>query len=138
MASPGAQAGPAALDDFELEILRNYFVATVREMVTVTARAAYSTLFSEGYDFSCAVFDREGRMYAQEGGLAVHLGGLADVLVAVYEQYPKVRPGDVFIHNDPLNGGSHQADISVVMPVFIDGTFMGSAVRAGRRACGSP
>ena len=119
------------LDDFDHEVLRNYYLAAVREMVGVTVRAAYSTCFSEGLDFSCALFDTRDRMYAQEGGLAVHLGGLADVVEAVREAYREFAPGDVFIHNDPLNGGSHQADVAVVVPMYAGDTYLGLAVNRG-------
>ena len=125
-------ATPAqALDDFDYEILRNYFLTSVREMVGVTVRAAYSTCFSEGLDFSCALFDAQGRMYAQEGGLAVHLGGLFDVVQAIEQAYPEMAPGDVFIHNDPLNGGSHQADVAVAVPMYAGSTRIGTAVNRG-------
>src|SRR5438270_162819 len=113
------------LDEFDCEVLRNYFLAAVREMVAVTARAAYSTTFSEGLDFSCALFDDEGRMYAQEGGLAVHVGGLADVMRAMKRAYSDLSPGDVLIHNDPYDGGSHTADVAVGVPIFAADEFIG-------------
>src|SRR5438876_2597348 len=119
------------LDDFDYEVLRNYFLASVREMVGVTVRAAYSTCFSEGLDFSCALFDERDRMYAQEGGLAVHLGGLFDVVEAIRRAYPEPAPGDVFIHNDPLNGGSHTADVAVAVPMYAGDDFLGLAVNRG-------
>lgn len=121
----------AALDDFDREILRSYFLAAVREMVGVTVRAAYSSCFAEGRDFSCALFDRHGRMFAQEGGLAVHLGGLFDVVEAIEDAYPERAPGDVFIHNDPLDGGSHTADVAIAVPMFAGDSYLGMAVNRG-------
>ena len=125
------QAGPRKLDEFDYEVLRNYFLAAVREMVAVTARAAYSTVFSEALDFSCALFDADDRMYAQEGGLAVHVGGLTGVVKAMRAAYPRMEPGDVFLHNDPFNGGSHTADVAVGVPVFAGHEFIGMAINRG-------
>jgi N-methylhydantoinase B len=40
-------------------------------------------------------------------------------------------PGDVFIHNDPYDGGSHLPDVNVVAPAFHDGRLLGfGCVRA--------
>ena len=68
------------VDAFTAEILRNYLVSTVREMVATTVRTAYSTCFSEGEDFTCALFDARGNMIAQAAGLPVHAGGLPIVV----------------------------------------------------------
>ena len=125
------QRAVGTLDEFDCEVLRNYFLAVVREMVAVTSRAAYSTVFSEALDFSCALFDEQDRMYAQEGGLAVHVGGLVDVLKAIRSAYPAMSPGDVFVHNDPYNGGSHTADVAVAVPVFAGGDYVGMAINRG-------
>ena len=66
----------AGLDPFSAEILRNYLLSTVKEMVSTTVRTAYSTCFSEGEDFTCGLFDRDGNMIAQAAGINVHAGGL--------------------------------------------------------------
>jgi len=70
---------PAAtnIDPFTAEIMRNYLLSTVKEMVSTTVRTAYSTCFSEGEDFTCGLFDRHGNMIAQGAGINVHAGGLS-------------------------------------------------------------
>ena len=67
---------PVNLDPFSAEIMRNYLISTVKEMVNTTVRTAYSTCFSEGEDFTCGLFDRDGNMIAQAAGINVHAGGL--------------------------------------------------------------
>ena len=57
------------LDPFTAEILRDYLITTVEEMVSTTLRSAYSTAFSEGRDFSCAIFDPQGRMVSSGRGV---------------------------------------------------------------------
>ena len=58
-------------------------------MVETTVRTAYSPTFAEGRDFSCGIFDTEGRMVIQSFGIGVHLGSLEGVLAAIRERYPE-------------------------------------------------
>jgi N-methylhydantoinase B len=121
----------AQLDPFTAEILRNYLVSTVHEMVTTTVRTAYSTCFSEGEDFTCALFDAGGRMIAQAAGLPVHAGGLPLVVRHLLDTCHDFAPGDVLIHNDPYTGGSHQADVVICRPMFYRERLIGFAVNRG-------
>ena len=68
-------AGPH-LDPFTAEIMRSYLISTVREMVVTTTRTAFSTCFCHGEDFTCALFDRDGAMIAQDQGVTVHAGAM--------------------------------------------------------------
>lgn len=125
-----AQAG-RDIDPFTAEILRNYLVATIREMVTTTVRTAYSTCFSEAEDFTCALFDSNGRMIAQAAGIPIHVGGLSIAMQGILTRWKNFSPDDVIIHNDPFTGGSHQADGTVCRPIFVDGELVGFAVNRG-------
>jgi N-methylhydantoinase B len=121
----------AQLDSFTLEILRSYLVSTVREMVATTTRTAYSTCFAHGEDFTCGLFDAEGRLIAQDQGVPVHAGALGDAVSHVIAGAGRIEPGDVFLHNDPYNGGTHQADGLVCRPIFAEGSLAGFAVNRG-------
>src|SRR5690606_31890109 len=51
------------------------------------------------------------------------LGSMVGVVEAVLAQYPKeqIRPGDMFLANDPYSGGgSHLPDITAIAPVFFE------------------
>ena len=63
------------LDPFTAEIIRSYLVSTVREMVLTTTRTAFSTCFCHGEDFTCAMFDRDGVMIAQDQGVTIRIIG---------------------------------------------------------------
>lgn len=118
-------------DPFTEEILRNYLIATVREMGTTTVRTAYSTCFSEGEDFTCALFDAEGRLLAQAAGLPVHVGGLGRAIEHFRTKWASFEPGDIVLHNDPYTGGSHQADGTVFRPIFHGPVLLGFAANRG-------
>jgi N-methylhydantoinase B/oxoprolinase/acetone carboxylase alpha subunit len=120
------------LDPFTAEIIRSYLLSTVREMYQTTIRTAYSTCFSEGEDFTCGLFDARGRLIAQDYGLPVHSGGLADAMQTIREAYAgEFREADVILHNDPYHGGSHQPDVTVARPIFVRGRPFGFAVNRG-------
>ena len=70
-------------------------------------------------------------MVAQGPDLPIHLGSMPDAVRAVVQAFPDVAPGDVFIHNDPYQGGSHLPDVNVVAPAFHEGRLLGfGCVRA--------
>ena len=119
------------LDPFTAEIMRSYLISTVQEMVETTVRAAYSTCFSEGLDFTCALFDAKARMIAQADGIPVHSGALFDPIEVLVDTYDSFEEGDVIVFNDPYNGGSHQADVVVARPMFLDERMLGFAVNRG-------
>ena len=121
----------ASLDPFTLEIARSYLVSTVREMVATTTRTAYSTCFAHGEDFTCGLFDADGRLIAQDQGVPVHAGALGDAVSHVIANAGPIVPGDVFVHNDPYNGGTHQADGLICRPIFVDGALTGFAANRG-------
>jgi N-methylhydantoinase B len=121
----------ADLDPFSAEIMRNYLLSTVKEMVTTTVRTAYSTCFSEGEDFTCGLFDRDGNMIAQAAGIAAHAGGLTLPVRHFLDKFGTFEPGDVIIHNDPYTGATHQGDGSIFRPMYYEKTLIGFSINRG-------
>jgi N-methylhydantoinase B/oxoprolinase/acetone carboxylase alpha subunit len=119
------------LDPFTAEIMRSYLISTVREMVLTTTRTAFSTCFCHGEDFTCALFDRDGAMIAQDQGVTVHAGAMWEAVRYVIETQPNISEGDVFLHNDPYNWGTHQGDCMVCRPIFYQGERVGFAANRG-------
>ncbi|MCR4281684.1 MAG: hydantoinase B/oxoprolinase family protein, partial [Bauldia sp.] len=70
-------------------------------------------------DFSCAVFDGDGRLVANAPHMPVHLGSMdRSVETIIRLNAGDIHPGDVFALNAPYNGGTHLPDITVCTPVF--------------------
>ena len=116
----------AALDAFRIEILSNALNAITEEIQLTLLRSAYSQVVKEAQDASCAIFTAEGRMVAQPVVVPGHLGSMRFMLQAVLQEFPAetLKPGDVFMNNDPYRGGSHLPDISVFRPVFHEGKLV--------------
>jgi N-methylhydantoinase B/oxoprolinase/acetone carboxylase alpha subunit len=80
-------------------------------------RASYSPNIKLRRDFSCAIFDAQGRLLAQAAHIPVHLGAMPLAMRAVLDHF-ELRPGDVVIMNDPFTGGTHLPDISLISASF--------------------
>ena len=118
-------------DPARFEVVKNTLTSAAEEMKIVLAKTAYSPLLKVAGDYSCGIFDTVGNMVAQGPDLPIHLGSMPDAVRAVVRAFPVVAPGDVFIHNDPYDGGSHLPDVNVVAPAFHDGRLLGfGCVRA--------
>ena len=106
-------------DPVMLEVFNNLFMAIAEQMGETLKKTASSVNIKERLDFSCAVFDAEGRLVANAPHMPVHLGSMDRSVEAVIAQNPDMKPGDVFVLNAPYNGGTHLPDITVVTPVFM-------------------
>ncbi|TBL77645.1 hydantoinase B/oxoprolinase family protein [Paenibacillus thalictri] len=111
------------IDPITLEIVGNLLLSVAEEMGVTLVKTAYSTNIKERKDCSTALFDAKGQMIAQAEYVPMHLGSMLGVVGEVLRKFPadSIRPGDMFITNDPYaGGGTHLPDITMVSPVFID------------------
>jgi N-methylhydantoinase B/oxoprolinase/acetone carboxylase alpha subunit len=97
----------------DLEVFRNLFVSIAEEMGAVLRRTAFSANIKERRDYSCAVYDSDGRTIAMGDHMPVHLGAMPLSVQHALDEF-KLGPGDVAILNDPFRGGTHLPDITAV------------------------
>ncbi|HEX8773416.1 MAG TPA: hydantoinase B/oxoprolinase family protein [Pyrinomonadaceae bacterium] len=107
----------ASFDPTTLEIYRALYTSVAEEMGIALRRTAFSPNIKERRDYSCAVFDREGRVIAQGDHMPVHLGSMPMAVAAALSRM-EVAPGDVVALNDPFAGGTHLPDVTLVAGVF--------------------
>jgi len=121
-----------ARDPATFEIMKNALLKIAEEMRVVLSKTAYSPILKSAGDFSCGIFDSAGAMVAQGPDLPIHLGSMPDAVAAIVDAFGSdIHDGDVFIHNDPYQGGSHLPDVNVIRPAFLDGVLLGfSCLRA--------
>lgn len=105
-------------DPIALEVFRNLLYAVAEEMGVTLRRTAFSPNIKERRDYSCAVFDAQGRMVAQGEHMPVHLGSMPLSVEAAIRHVP-MAPGDMVVVNDPFKGGTHLPDITLVAPVYV-------------------
>ena len=118
-----------ASDPVTLQVVANALQSIADEMATTIIRTAHSTVVRDGMDFSAALCDAGGETIAQAVSVPFHLGSIPTAMASLLGHYgDRVRRGDVFIMNDPFDGGMHLQDIFVVKPVHLDGALIGWAV----------
>src|SRR5882762_7017916 len=103
-------------DPTTLEIYRALYTSVAEEMGIALRRTAFSPNIKERRDYSCAVFDAEGRVIAQGDHMPVHLGSMPMAVAAALSEV-EIGPGDVVALNDPFAGGTHLPDVTLVAPV---------------------
>lgn len=109
-----------ALDEITQSVLRHRFDSIADEMETTLIRSAYSSIVKEAQDASAALFDPQGRTIAQAMAIPAHLGMMVPAIDRIIEAFPpeEMEPDDVYLMNDPYDGGTHIPDITVVKPIF--------------------
>ena len=117
----------SALSQIHTQIMWNRLIAVVEEQAQTLIRTAFSTSAREAGDLSAGVFDPQGRMLAQAvTGTPGHINAMAASVGFFLERYPAetMKPGDVYITNDPWMGTGHLHDFTVVTPTFHQGRLV--------------
>jgi 5-oxoprolinase (ATP-hydrolysing) len=113
----------AKADPVYLEIFNHLFMAIAEQMGFTLQNTSYSVNIKERLDFSCAVFDQCGQLVSNAPHIPVHLGSMGEGVQTLLQQYgDQLKPGDVYVLNNPYNGGTHLPDVTVITPVFSEGT----------------
>jgi 5-oxoprolinase (ATP-hydrolysing) len=114
-----APALGTTVDPVMLEVFNNLFMSIAEQMGVRLANTAYSVNIKERLDFSCALFAANGDLIANAPHMPVHLGSMSEsIKTVIVRNAGHMRPGDVYMLNDPYNGGTHLPDVTVVMPVY--------------------
>ncbi|MES2076837.1 MAG: hydantoinase B/oxoprolinase family protein, partial [Pseudomonadota bacterium] len=112
-------AAGTTVDPVLLEVFNNLFMNIAEQMGLQLQNTAYSVNIKERLDFSCAIFDADGNLIANAPHMPVHLGSMGESIKTVMQANAgQMRPGDVYMLNDPYHGGTHLPDVTVISPVF--------------------
>ena len=114
------------IDPITLEVVRNRLESVVREMADITLRTARSSVVYNSRDFSCGLLNNRTELLAIGTSVPVHIFPTVSQVKITMDRFEgDVNPGDIFIGNDPYEGGSHLNDVLLFLPVFFDGTIVG-------------
>ena len=122
----------SSLDQVTFEVLKNSFITTVDQMAEQIIRTCHSFVIYNR-DFSSGLNDVNGDSVAQGNmDIASHVGTLHYTCKAVVEKFRgEMRPGDVYMINDPYAGGTHFNDVRIVRPIFVSDELIGFAQSNG-------
>jgi N-methylhydantoinase B len=118
------------LDAFTLEIIKDKLAAAADEMGVVLARTSMSPIVYEVLDYACGLTDAAAQVVAQTNGLTLFTGTFRPQVESVIRKYglDGMQPGDVYMTNDPYQGGTHTCDVCLVAPVFHEASVIAFAV----------
>ncbi len=132
---PERTAVGTRVDPVLLEVFNSLFMSIAEQMGVRLENTAHSVNIKERLDFSCALFDADGNLIANAPHIPVHLGSMGECVKEVLRRNrDTLRPGDVYAVNDPYHGGTHLPDITVVTPVFDEGTLRFLVASRGHHA----
>ena len=117
-----AQTQAAASDQVDpilLEVFNNHLTTIATNMGTTLQRTSCSVNVKERLDFSCAVFNDRGELAVNAPHIPVHLGAMSETVKTIIKLNQPINRDDLFVTNNPFQGGSHLPDITVISPVFI-------------------
>ena len=117
----------------ELGLFSSRIAAICEEMGALLGRVAFSPNIRDRLDYSCALFNRQGRLLGQATHIPVHLGSMAYAMVDLVESR-SWHAGDMLILNDPYRGGTHLPDVTLVAPVFARGELVGFCANRAHHA----
>ncbi len=109
------------LDQVSLEVAWSRLISIVNEQATALMRTSVTPVVREAGDLSACLYDPRGRMLAQAvTGTPGHINSISDIVFELLSRYPPetIRPGDVFITNDPWLTSGQLNDLTVITPVF--------------------
>ena len=116
------------VDNTRLQVLWDRLLAVVEEQGQALMRAAFSPIVRECGDISAGIFDAEGRMLAQAvTGTPGHVNTMAMAVTSLRDRFPAqdMRPGDIYMTNDPWIASGHLNDFLLMMPIMRDGRLAG-------------
>ena len=117
----------AAVDPVTASIIRHGLDAAADQMLIALKRTAFSPIIYEVMDGAGAFYDRKFRMLSQMNALPMFTGSLGlavETAVNHYLDRDGIQEGDVIVVNDPFITGTHQWDVAVIVPGFLDGEIV--------------
>ena len=112
-------------DPITLEIIQNSLQAAADEMFAAMRKTAMSSIIYEVLDMGTGICDAQGRIASSGAGIPAFVGVLDKSVQFILDKHDDIRPGDIFVTNDPWHGGvTHLNDLVLAMPVFAEGQLI--------------
>ncbi|HXW19049.1 MAG TPA: hydantoinase B/oxoprolinase family protein [Roseiarcus sp.] len=131
--SPGSRAARSD-DPFTLDVIQQALNAAADEMFAVLKRTAMSPIIYEVLDVGTGITDATGDLVSSGAGIPGFVGVLDKTVKRLLQLVAlgDIRPGDIFVTNDPYYGGvTHLNDVVLAMPAFADDVLIGWAANIG-------
>jgi N-methylhydantoinase B len=113
------------LDPVTLAVLKGRLEQIADEMDATLYRSAFNPIIAEAHDACHGIYDAHtgDTMIQGKSGLPVFVGAMAFAVraaIKVAQAQGGMKEGDVWLFNDPYEGGTHANDFKLVKPIFRD------------------
>ncbi len=116
-------------------IIANRIDGIIREMTNTLLRSARSGVINSARDFSCSICTADNRLLASAEGLPIYIFGSHMQTKAMTDfAGSELKEGDCYLHNDPYSGNTHAGDHTYLVPIFVDGEHLFTAVAKAHQA----
>jgi len=114
------------IDPIDLEVLRSRLETVGEQACRAVEQTAICPTVTESKDYSVTLLDAGGGLIVGSGTVIYHYGAAVHTVRSTLVRYGEaIEPGDVFLANDPHNGGGlHPQDVMVHQPIFVDGRII--------------
>lgn len=117
------------LDPVTLAVLKGRLEQIADEMDATLYRSAFNPIIAEAHDACHGLYDAHSGDTLVQGksGLPVFVGAMAFAVraaMAAAAPLGGMQPGQIWLFNDPYEGGTHANDFKLVKPVFREGRLV--------------
>ncbi|WP_439360435.1 hydantoinase B/oxoprolinase family protein [Bradyrhizobium sp. DASA03007] len=113
------------LDPVTLSVIKGSLDQIAEQMDAVIAATAISPVIADAWDRASGIYDGQSGEVIVQGatGILLFTTVMQHTVQAVMAQHKpsSMQPGDVFVINDPYQGGTHTMDVKFVRPYFRNG-----------------
>ncbi len=92
---------------------------------------AASPIVKEIGELCFALYTPEGDSIVVSTGILVHVHTMSEAIKFMiredYEDDPGIKPGDIFLNNDPNCGNVHTTDVQTLIPIYWENELIGWA-----------
>ncbi|MDQ7092501.1 hydantoinase B/oxoprolinase family protein [Desulfosporosinus sp. PR] len=109
----------------ERSVIANRLDTIAKEMSYALEKSSRSPIFAEACDFACGICNSRGELVSQINGIPIlAAAGTFSVQEVIAKYHEQIQEGDVFIINDPYQGGNHLPDIGIITPLIVKGEVL--------------
>lgn len=111
---------PSQIDPITFEVIRHKLMAITEEQRITFQSVSGSPVVTEASDYYTGLFMADGTIVTMGYKVVTQGGPMTLSIKKLQEIFPTetIRPGDVFLANDPYRAAVHQNDVQILVPIF--------------------
>ena len=116
-----------AVDPITFEVIHHRLISIGEEQAATLSAISGSPLVNDASDYNTGIFGAHGEIITLGKTVLFHAASVAEMIKHIIvdcHPNPGIRPGDMFLVNNPYKGALHQNDFGITAPVFHEGALI--------------